>query len=64
LHWNEDVADDRLDLVVAFATTHNQASFDRESAARSSRPDLVMGSMRKSTGSTVSGKKSLQASGR
>jgi hypothetical protein len=23
LHWNEDVADDRLDRVVAFATTHN-----------------------------------------
>jgi hypothetical protein len=26
LHWNEDVADDRLDRVVAFATTHNWAS--------------------------------------
>jgi hypothetical protein len=23
LHWNEDVADDRLDRLVAFATTHN-----------------------------------------
>jgi DNA-binding transcriptional LysR family regulator len=30
LHWNEDVADDRLDRVVAFATTHNWASSDRE----------------------------------
>ena len=37
LHWNEDVADDRLDRVIAFATTHNWASSDRESAARSSR---------------------------
>ena len=26
LNWNEDVADDRLDRVVAFATTHNWAS--------------------------------------
>ena len=26
LHWNEDVADDRLDQLVAFATTHNWAS--------------------------------------
>jgi hypothetical protein len=25
LHWNEDVADDRRDRVVAFATTHNWA---------------------------------------
>ena len=64
LHWNEDVADDRLDRVVAFATTHNWASSDRESAARSSRPDVVMNSMRKSTGSTVSGRKPPQASGR
>jgi hypothetical protein len=30
LHWNENVADDRLDRLVAFATTHNWASFDRE----------------------------------
>jgi hypothetical protein len=29
LHWNEDVADDRLDRLVAFATTHNWASSDR-----------------------------------
>ena len=63
LHWNEDVADDRLDRVVAFATTHNWASSDRESAA-SSRPGVVMSSMRKSTGSTVSGRKPRQASGR
>jgi DNA-binding transcriptional LysR family regulator len=42
LHWNEDVADDRLDRVVAFATTHNWASSDRESAARSSRLDAAI----------------------
>jgi hypothetical protein len=42
LHWNEDVAEDRLGRVVAFATTHNWASSNRESAARSSRPDVVM----------------------
>jgi DNA-binding transcriptional LysR family regulator len=30
LHWNEDVADDRLDQLVAFATTHNWASPDRQ----------------------------------
>jgi len=30
LHWNKDVADDRLDRVVAFATTHNWVSSDRE----------------------------------
>jgi DNA-binding transcriptional LysR family regulator len=64
LHWNEDVADDRLDRVVAFATTHNWASPDWESAARWSRLDVVMSSMRKSTGSTVRGQKPLQASGR
>jgi DNA-binding transcriptional LysR family regulator len=29
LHWNEDVADDRLGQLVAFATTHNWASSDR-----------------------------------
>jgi hypothetical protein len=29
LHWNEDVADDRLRQLVAFATTHNWASSDR-----------------------------------
>jgi DNA-binding transcriptional LysR family regulator len=29
LHWNEDVADDRLDRLVTFATTHNWASFER-----------------------------------
>jgi DNA-binding transcriptional LysR family regulator len=29
LHWNEDVADDRLDRLVAFATSHNWASSDR-----------------------------------
>jgi hypothetical protein len=29
LHWNEDVADDRLGRLVAFATTHNWASSDR-----------------------------------
>jgi hypothetical protein len=34
LHWNEDVADDRLDRLVAFATTHNWASSDREALAR------------------------------
>src|SRR5271163_5020726 len=28
LHWNEDVADDRLDQLVAFAATHNWASSD------------------------------------
>ncbi|HKM73363.1 MAG TPA: LysR family transcriptional regulator [Stellaceae bacterium] len=32
LHWNEDVADDRLDQLVAFATTHNWAP--------SARPNL------------------------
>jgi DNA-binding transcriptional LysR family regulator len=26
LHWNEDIADDRLDQLVTFATTHNWAS--------------------------------------
>jgi DNA-binding transcriptional LysR family regulator len=26
LHWNEDVADDRLDQLVTFATTHNWGS--------------------------------------
>jgi DNA-binding transcriptional LysR family regulator len=30
LYWNEDVADDRLDRLVAFATTHNWTSSDRE----------------------------------
>jgi DNA-binding transcriptional LysR family regulator len=30
LHWNEDVADDRLDQLVAVAATHNWASSDRE----------------------------------
>ena len=64
LHWNEDVPDDRLDRVVAFATTHNWARSDREIAARSSRLDVVMSSMRKSTGSTVSGQKPPQASSR
>jgi hypothetical protein len=64
LHWNEDIADDRLDRVVALATTHNWASCDRESAARSSQLDVVMRSMRKSTGSTVSGRKPAPASGR
>jgi hypothetical protein len=29
LHWNADVADDRLDQLVAFATTHNWASSAR-----------------------------------
>jgi DNA-binding transcriptional LysR family regulator len=29
LHWNEDVADDRLDQLVAFATTHNWAASGR-----------------------------------
>jgi hypothetical protein len=29
LHWNEDVADDRLARPVAFATTHNWNSSDR-----------------------------------
>jgi hypothetical protein len=28
LHWNEDVADDRLGQLVTFATTHNWASSD------------------------------------
>lgn len=28
LHWNEDVADDRLDRLVTFAATHNWASSD------------------------------------
>ena len=60
LHWNTDVADDRLDRVVAFATTHNWASSDRESAARSS--SVVISSTRKSTGSTVSDRKPPQAS--
>jgi DNA-binding transcriptional LysR family regulator len=64
LHWNEDVADDRLDRVVAFATTHNWASSDQQNAARSSRPDVVKSSMRKSTASKVSGQKPRQASGR
>ena len=36
LHWNEDVADDRLDHLVAFATTHNWASSDREDVRSSS----------------------------
>jgi hypothetical protein len=61
LHWNADVADDRLDRVVAFATTHHWASSNRESAAPLSRPDVVTGSVRKSAGSTVSRRK---ASGR
>jgi DNA-binding transcriptional LysR family regulator len=30
LYWNEDVTDDRLDRVVALATTHNWASSDRK----------------------------------
>jgi hypothetical protein len=64
LHWNTDVADDRLDRVVAFASTHNWASSNRESAARSSRPDVVVSSMWKSAGSTVSGRKHPQAPGR
>jgi hypothetical protein len=63
-HWNEDAADDRLDRVVAFATTHNWASSDQQSAARSPRPDAVKSSMRKSTGSAVGGQKPRQASGR
>jgi DNA-binding transcriptional LysR family regulator len=29
LHWNEDVADDRLDKLVTFATTHDWASSDQ-----------------------------------
>jgi DNA-binding transcriptional LysR family regulator len=29
LHWNEDVADDRLNELVAFATTHNWAASAR-----------------------------------
>jgi DNA-binding transcriptional LysR family regulator len=29
LHWNEDVADDRLDKLVTFATTHKWASSDQ-----------------------------------
>jgi DNA-binding transcriptional LysR family regulator len=29
LHWNEDVADDRLDRLVTFATTYNWSSSDR-----------------------------------
>jgi hypothetical protein len=57
LHWNKDVADDRLDQVVAFATTYNWASSDRESAARSSRPDVIKSSMRKFTAPTVGGRK-------
>ena len=64
LLWNEDVADDRLDRVVAFATTHNCAPSDRDSAARSLRLDVIMSSMRKSTGSTVRGKKPPQPSSR
>ena len=48
LHWNEDVADDRLDRVVAFATTHNWASSNRERATQASRPDVVIGSVQKS----------------
>jgi hypothetical protein len=38
LHWNEDVADDRRDRVVAFATTHNWASSDREAVAGHAPP--------------------------
>ena len=30
LHWNDDVANDRLDRLVSFATAHNWASSDRE----------------------------------
>jgi hypothetical protein len=40
LHCNEDVADDRLGQLVAFATTHNWASSDRpdfEAVCRLSR---------------------------
>ena len=33
LQRNEDVADDRLDQLVAFATTHNWASSDRHDFA-------------------------------
>jgi hypothetical protein len=29
LHWNEDVADDRLDQLVAFARTYNWATAAR-----------------------------------
>ncbi len=29
LHWNEDIADDRLDQLVTFATTHNWVSSAR-----------------------------------
>jgi DNA-binding transcriptional LysR family regulator len=54
LRWNEDVTDDRLDRLVAFATTHNWASSSRANAIQSSRLDVVTSSMRKSTGSTVS----------
>jgi hypothetical protein len=37
LHWNEDVKDDRLDRLVAFATMHNWASSDREDIEASHR---------------------------
>jgi DNA-binding transcriptional LysR family regulator len=36
LHWNECVADDRLDRLVAFATTHKWASADRGDFGNSS----------------------------
>jgi hypothetical protein len=41
LHWNEDVADDRLDQFVAFATTHNWASSDRHDLEAKSRNPLT-----------------------
>ena len=40
LHWNEDVADDRLDRLVALATSHNWASSDRK---RSETPHRLSG---------------------
>jgi hypothetical protein len=34
IHWNEDVAADRLDRVVAFATARNRAPSDREEVSK------------------------------
>ena len=46
LHWNEDVADDRLDRVVAFTTTHNWASSDRETKPSVRRSSQLPGGRR------------------
>jgi DNA-binding transcriptional LysR family regulator len=45
LHWNADVADDRLDRLVAFATTHNWTSSDRNAIRRRLSPSGSRGSV-------------------